>query len=175
MPTRRQFLKAGLAGAASLAAVKVLYDRMHRDPDGVVRAPPLRDDAREIIEALVPVVLAGALPAEARARDEARAAASAGVLGAIRGLPPAAQGELDELFALLAFAPTRVLVAGLRSPWRVAPPEDLAAFLERWRNSRFELLQSGYHALNQLILASWYADPRSWQAIGYAGPPRLSG
>lgn len=36
---------------------------------------------------------------------------------------------------------------------------------------RFDLLKSGYAALHDLILGTWYAQPESWAAIGYPGPP----
>ena len=81
--------------------------------------------------------------------------------------------ELDQLFALLAFAPTRCLVAGVWSPWPEASRESIAAFLLRWRDSRFALLRSAYDALHQIVLGAWYANPRAWPAIGYTGPPSL--
>jgi hypothetical protein len=39
--------------------------------------------------------------------------------------------------------------------------------------SGFMLLRSAYDALHQLVFAAWYGNPRSWPAIGYAGPPVL--
>jgi hypothetical protein len=77
------------------------------------------------------------------------------------------------LFALLAFAPTRCLVAGVWSPWPEASAESIAAFLVSWRDSRFALLRSAYEALHQIVYGAWYGNPRSWPAIGYAGPPSL--
>jgi hypothetical protein len=35
------------------------------------------------------------------------------------------------------------------------------------------LLQQGYQALHDLVLAAWYARPDSWPAIGYPGPPEV--
>ena len=100
--------------------------------------------------------------------------ALAAVEEAISGLPPAAREELGELFSLLDFAPTRCLVAGVWSTWGEATNESIAAFLARWRDSRFALLRSGYGALHQIVLGAWYAQPRAWTPIGYAGPPSLS-
>ena len=59
------------------------------------------------------------------------------------------------------------------SPWPEASREEVTAFLERWRFSRWALLQQGYQALHDLVLAAWYARPDSWPAIGYAGPPEV--
>ena len=97
----------------------------------------------------------------------------AGVARAVAGLPPATQKELGELFALLGFAPARLLAARVGPHWSSASPDDVAAFLERWRTSGLSLLRSAYDALHQLVLAAWYGNPRAWPAIGYAGPPKL--
>jgi len=88
-------------------------------------------------------------------------------------LSPAAQREVGELLSLLTLAPTRGLATGVWSDWAEASVQDVTAFLERWRHSRIGLLQSGYHALHDLVLGAWYADPQSWPSIGYAGPPAL--
>jgi hypothetical protein len=59
-------------------------------------------------------------------------------------------------------------------PWPQAHPDDIGAFLQDWRTSWFSLLQSAYHALHELIMASWYARSESWAALAYPGPPRLA-
>ena len=46
----------------------------------------------------------------------------------------------------------------------------MSAFLQEWRFHRIDMLQTAYHALHDLIIGSWYADPVTWQAIGYPGP-----
>ena len=97
----------------------------------------------------------------------------AGVDKAIAGLSLATQKEIEELFDLLAFAPTRLLAAGLWSPWPEATPEAIGKFLQGWRFSRFNLLKSGYAALHDLVFGAWYARPDTWAAIGYPGPPKV--
>ena len=117
-------------------------------------------------------MLEGALPAgEAAAAARERVVAAVDL--AIAGLPPAVRGEIDELFSLLAFAPTRCLIVGVWSPWPEASRDAIAAFLDRWRDSRFALLRSAFDALHRLILAAWYGNPESWTEIGYLGPPSL--
>ncbi len=126
-----------------------------------------------MVAALVPVILDGALPAAGDARAKAVAATVDGVDQAIAGLAPATQEEIGQLFDLLAFAPTRILVAGVWPAWDIALPGEIAAFLDAWRNSRFDLLRSGYAGLHDLILGAWYARAESWPRIGYPGPPTL--
>ncbi len=173
MPTRRQFIKAGLAGAAALAAAGLFWSRSPRQGPAEAAAPALSAAQRDIVAALAAALLAGALPAAGEERAAAVARAVDGVGVAIAGLSAAAQKELGELFALLGFAPARLLLARLRPGWRMASPEEVAAFLQGWRESRFLLLRSAYAGLHDLVLGAWYGNPDTWAAIGYPGPPRL--
>lgn len=170
--TRRTLLKVGIAGGTALLLTRWLYTATS------VPTPPgsgftaLDTSARAIVAAIVPVLLEGALPT---GRDDAAARADvvSGVDQAIAGLPPAARKELDDLFSLLAFAPTRCLIAGVWTPWPEASRESVAMFLDAWRDSRFALLRSAYGALHQIVFGAWYGKPQAWPAIGYPGPPSL--
>lgn len=159
MTTRRQFLKAGLGGGLLLNVAGCT-----RPSEGGGRS--------RVLTALIPVFLAGALPA-GEGSDRLVARTVEGIDKAISGLSLATQKEIGELFDLLAFAPTRMLVAGIWSPWPEASPEAIGAFIERWRFSRFGLLNSGYAALHDLIFGAWYGRPDTWPAIGYPGPPEV--
>jgi len=127
-----------------------------------------------MVRAIAPVVLASALPADAAAKDRAIAAVAASFDRGVSGLAVSVQKEISDLFTFLDFAPTRVAFAGLWAPVAESTPEEIAAFLSRWRASRFELQQASYQALTQLIQASWYDMPESWGAIAYPGPPALA-
>jgi hypothetical protein len=153
-PGRRRFLQVGLAGTAVLATAGWLAR-----PQG------------GIVEALVPVVLDGSLPSGA-ARERAVRDVTEAFHRAVAGLTPAVQGEVAQLLALFGFAPTRILLTGIVAPLGEASAADVAAFLSRWRTSRFDLMRAGYQALTQLIQAAWYDNPASWGAIGYPGPPK---
>jgi len=169
--SRRTLLKAGLAGAAALVATRWLYTQMSPTTTGQ-RVSALDASSRAVVAAIVPVMLEGALP-RGEASPAAREQVVAGVDLAIAGLPPAVRSEIDELFSLLAFAPTRCLIVGVWSPWPEGSHDAIAGFLDRWRDSRFALLRSAYDALHRLILAAWYGNPESWMQIGYPGPPSL--
>ena len=160
MTTRREFLKTGLAGGALLGVA------------GCTR-PSANGGRAMVLSALIPVMLQGALPDAGEPRQKAIATTVAGVNKAIAGLSLATQKEIEELFDLLAFAPTRMLAAGLWSPWPEATPEAIGKFLQGWRFSRFNLLKSGYAALHDLVFGAWYARPDTWAAIGYPGPPKV--
>lgn len=170
MLTRRQFIKVGLAGAIAFAAVRLL-ERPLAAPDAGRRV--LDEDASRMVAALVPVVLAGALPAEAAERTRAIRETVEAFDRAVSGLSASVQEEVAQLFSFLSFAPTRIGFAGLWVPLDEATPDDLKAFLARWRSSTFQLQRVSYHALTQLIQAAWYGNTESWAAIGYPGPPAL--
>lgn len=175
MPSRRTFIVAGIAGGATLAAAWWL-----RGTRGVAPSPAaaaslaaLDPQAPAITAAVADVMLDGAIPDDAAGRAAALDATVANVARAVEGLPPSVQHELGQLFALLAFAPTRIVVAGMSPSWHDARSADVAAMLARFRDSRFALLRSAYAALHQLVFAAWYGDPAAWPAIGYPGPPEL--
>jgi hypothetical protein len=170
-PSRRTFLKAGVAGGLALLLVR--WVRAPTSSPASPKAFALPLETRAIFAAIIPVMLDGALASGAEAAA-ARSEMLQAIETTIAGLPPASRDELAELFSLLDFAPTRCLVAGVWSPWPEASAPAIEAFLDRWRTSRFALLRSGYGALHQIVLGAWYAQPRAWPAIGYAGPPSLA-
>jgi hypothetical protein len=169
--SRRQFIRVGFAGAALLAATRLL-DR----PAGAANASYriLDEQSAATVTALVPVVLAGALPGDPAARAKAIGEVVETFDRAVGGLALAVQDEIAQLFSFLHFAPTRAAFAGLWSPVSESSAEELAAFLQRWRTSHFDLQRVSYLALTQLIFASWYDNPAAWAVMGYPGPPEVS-
>lgn len=171
MASRRAFLKVGLA-AGVLLAVSHALDASRAPAAGAWRF--LDERGATLVDALVPVVLEGSLPVESAARARARREVVEAFDRAVSGMSPAVRAEVDQLFGLLRFAPARVAVAGLWDPLERAAPGEIAAFLTRWRTSRFELQRAAYQALTQLIQAAWLDNPASWTATGYPGPPKLA-
>ncbi|QNA99474.1 hypothetical protein [Massilia sp. Se16.2.3] len=164
---RRSFLKAGVLGALALAAGGGIY-RMANPP-----APGrfvLDGEARSALGAIVPALLAGALPAAPAERKAAIDTTVQGVHTAISNLPPGVQKEVQDLFGLLALAPARRLLTGVSGGWANAGEAEVTAFLRDWRMHRFALLRTAYGALHDLALGAWYAQPAHWEAIGYPGP-----
>jgi hypothetical protein len=171
LPTRRQFIKVGIAGGAVLVTARWL--------GGPAAAPApghrfLDEAGAAIVAAFVPVVLEGSLPVEGPSRARAVVDVVAAFDRAVAGLSPAVQEEVDQLFGVLRFPPTRLAFTGLWQPVPESTPAQVAAFLTRWRRSRFEIQRAGYQAITQLVQASWYDNPVSWAAIGYPGPPPLA-
>ena len=171
-PNRRTFIAAGAIGVGALAIAGWWKDAPPANVPGKV--PSLSADGRDILRAVVPVMLAGALPADPSARAAAIDETMAALGTAISGLPSAAQAELAQLFALLSLPPVRLAVARLDAPWAQAAPAQVRACLDRFRDSPLILLRAAYGALHQLTFAAWYGNPRAWPAIGYPGPPVLA-
>lgn len=162
--SRRSFLKVGLLGTFALAAAGGIY-RAIQSP--ALPGKFIMDDAaKTVLAGIIPVMLKDAI--DPASNDINRAIAI--VHNAIAGLPLSAQKEVQNLFALLAFGPSRRLFAGIPDDWPQAKQEDIAAFLQNWRTSPFSLLQGAYHGLHDLIIGSWYADESTWAGIGYPGP-----
>ena len=166
--TRRTFLKVGALAALMLAGGGGIWRLTHRP--GPLQRFVLDGEANAALEAMVPAMLAGSLSADPAERAAGVAATTERVHQAILGLPLRAQKEVQDLFGLLALAPARRALTGVSGGWSMATDAQVTAFLQEWRFHRFEMLQSAYHALHDLIIGSWYADPASWDAIGYPGP-----
>jgi hypothetical protein len=169
--SRRRFVFVGLAGAAVLAGARWLMPSAPTDGSAPAGLTP---DAALIVRALAPALLDGALPDDAAERDAAIARTVAAVGAAIEGLPPETREELATLFALLASMPVRIFVARMGGAWRDASIAEANGFLVRLQKSRWSVKRSAYDALHQLTFAAWYADPKTWPAIGYPGPPALA-
>lgn len=171
---RRQFLKTGLWSGLGLATVSSMTFVL-----GGCSKPPvatnfllLREGDITLFRALLPVILAGALPtgaAQAKALDE--------TLHSLDELlyysSEAGHQQLGQLFDLLTFAPTRYLTTGLGHSWAEASAADVDAALQHLKNSGVGLLRSAYIGLLQMSEMAWYLQPQSWVSIGYAHPVKI--
>lgn len=169
--SRRQVLKVGLLGGLLLggAGLAVSLGRPADDPAGGYAR--LRSADLEVLGALVPVILAGAVPAERM--PAALAGTLRGIDDSLTRLSPAMLGLTVQLLDVLALPLTRGPLTGIWGAWSEATPADLGRFLDRWRDSRLALLQRGHASLLQLVLMSWYGRPESWAHCGYPGPPAI--
>ena len=168
-PLRRRLIFTGAAGAAVLVAVRWLQPPRPQQPSA-----GLTPDAADVMRAVTAALLDGALPVDTSMRRAAIDETVAGIGTAIEGLPPPAREELATLFTLLGFAPLRIAFANVDVDWRDADVDTTNAFLVRLQTSRWSVKRIAYDALHQLTFAAWYANPRTWPAIGYPGPPVLA-
>lgn len=165
---RRSFLKLGAAGAAALATVSfsaALSGCGRREHAAAQGFRWLRDADIVMLRALAPVVLDGVALADTDVEASLRRADH--LLGRA-GTP--AQSEVRKLFDLLQWAPTRRFVAGLSHDWNQAQPDELRAWLSRWRGSRIGVFNGGYRLLTRLVASSYFGLPVGGQLAGYPGP-----
>lgn len=162
--SRRSFLKMGLAGVAALAALGGGYAVLHKGkgPGKYV----LDDAAKQVFSAIIPVLLAGALPPGPEPVQQALGR----IQNAIASLALSSQQELADLLKLLASSVGRRYLAGVDDDWSQAKPAQVTAFLQKWRSHRSPTLQTGYQALHDLVIGPWYGDESTWAGIGYPGP-----
>jgi hypothetical protein len=175
-PTRRTLLKVGIAGSALLFAGRWLASPSEAAETSSTPAAALTYlTAADVVVLgrIVPVMLHGALPQDDAQQRVAIGEIISGVDTTIGFQPPAVRQEIKDLFGLLTTGATRVVVAGIWKSWDKASTEDVWGFLDKWRNSRFDLLRSAYLGLNNLIVGSWYGNPKSWSPIGYGGAPKI--
>lgn len=180
---RRGFLKLGLGGtlvlgAAGLGVQLAGYDTT---PAGTLENPaggPQGHDFRflserdiALFQALLPTLLAGALASDPEDRRNAIHGTLVHIDQAITAFSPANRRELRKLFDLLNLAPSRLALAGIWQDWPAVTREQVEAFLQHWRDSRFGLLNSGYIALSKLTNVAFYGAREHWPASGYPGPP----
>jgi hypothetical protein len=163
---RRTLLSVGLATGTLLAlagGTLALLNPGRRE--GVLTA-----SGRSMFAAVAQAVLASTLPADPDARAKALEGHLARVQATIAGMPPSMQAELDELVTIVGSAPGRLALAGLRSDWSGASVADVSAALQGMRGSSLAVRQQAFHALRDITNASYFADPSTWQAVGYPGP-----
>lgn len=126
-----------------------------------------------MLRAVATALLGSALPvaAEPRARELSRVVAAIGAL--ISNLPPSTRKEIADLFGLLGLKPARALL-GYSGDWVGADIPAVGAFIGGLRDSSISLKQQAYFALHDLVIGSYYAEPVTWAATGYPGPPKLA-
>lgn len=172
--SRRNFLRTGVFGTLALSTISVSAMLTGcSSPPAATGFRLLRENDLRVLRALLPVVLAGALPASGRT---AAAEATLHSLDEfLYGTSIAGHKQVSQLFDLLAMPFTRYTMAGLSRDWDKSSEQDLNGFLDKWRYSRFQLLRAGYQGLTQLIVMSWYLQPEAGTAIGYVPPHVVMG
>jgi hypothetical protein len=169
---RRTLLGLGIAGSAALALAGGGAWLLRASP--AWRDGRLLPDGARVMRAVARAVLDGSLPEGAAAQTGALDAHLARLQDSLAALSPASQREVNELLTLLATAPGRIALAGLSTAWDEAAVADIGRALQSMRLSSLSLRQQAYHALRDLTLAAYFADPATWAQLGYPGPLKIS-
>ena len=184
MLTRRKLFKQSAVSAITMLALESCYSspEIPQAPDGLGHYFEfLTPVDRGILSKLSPVILAEGLPTITEQKALAIREIIVGWDIAVSGLPPLTQAEIRKLFSVLdsnfILSLTPRLLTGVPDAWDNT--KEIDEFLNNWRFSDPQSLVTGnelrvgYMGMVELTMASWYANPRSWDFCGYAGPPVL--
>mgnify|MGYP006418796203 CR=1 FL=1 len=184
MLTRRKLFKQSAVNAITMLALESCYSspEIPPAPDGLGHDFEFLTPAdRGILSKLTPVILAEGLPTITEQKTLAISEIIVGWDIAVSGLPPLTQAEIRKLFSVLdsnfILSLTPRLLTGVPDAWDNT--YEIDGFLNNWRFSDPQSLLTGnelrvgYMGMVELTMASWYANPRSWDFCGYAGPPVL--
>ncbi len=174
MVSRRTFLKSSLIFGGIITAGSIVYWKI---PADILLADMEKLNLKFfnaqdqiVLTAIIPVILSGS-----DATRQSVLMVIKNMDNAIQFLPMKSQQELRDLFSLLANKLARAMLAGIWSSWKMASAAEISLFLISWQNSFFDLLQTGYQGLTQLVFGNYYAEPVSWKHLDYPGPPILTG
>lgn len=171
--SRRGLLKVGLLGSAFLATAGVTASL-----SGCSASVPanglatLRSSDMGFLRTLIPVVLAGAVKAEAMPAAAVEKTI-AGIDYSLTRFSPEMLKLTVQLLDVLALGVTRGPLTGVWGSWENANSAQVSGFLLRWQNSSIGLLKMGHASLLQLVMLAWYGQPDSWAHCGYSGPPTV--
>ncbi|MGY8700766.1 MAG: hypothetical protein ACKVJ3_06360 [bacterium] len=184
MLTRRKLFKQSAVSAITMLALESCYSssEIPPAPDGLGHDFEFLTPAdRGILSKLTPVILAEGLPTITGQKALAIREIIVGWDIAVSGLPSLTQAEIRKLFSVLdsnfILSLTPRLLTGVPDAWDNS--KEIDEFLNNWRFSDPQSLLTGnelrvgYMGMVELTMASWYANPRSWDFCGYAGPPVL--
>ncbi len=177
---RRQFLKVGVLGSSLLAGGGLIgslqgcssHQAESADKTQTLSFQFLREKDAIILAALSPVVLKGNFPEQSEQRKKALDQLLLDIDAFLANTSEFAHGQVHQLFDILYFSLTRITLAGLWSSWEEASEKELLAFLDGWRDSRFNTFRQGYILLTQLPTLAFYYQPDNWTEDMYPGPPQ---
>lgn len=167
--SRRQLLKVGLLGTTLLATAGItasLTGCSDQRPGAGFHV--LRESDLPFLQRVLPLLLAGAI--DGQRQSAATQATLKSLDDMLMHFSPAMRDETLQLFDIMTLPLTRGPLTGIWSGWQQASDGAIRQFLQRWQNSRFDLLNKGHGALLQLVSIAWYCDEQAWAHCNYRTP-----
>ncbi|QIZ77844.1 twin-arginine translocation signal domain-containing protein [Ferrimonas lipolytica] len=158
---RRTFLYGSLAGVAAVTVgISVV-------PTAAPNST-LTDQQSWIIQALVPVVLAGTQSPQQLQQLAPRLVEA--ISQTIQTLPPNTRAQLDELLGLLDNRVALLALTGSTVPLAQRQPQQLTQILNQWRHHFLDTIKLAYVGLKEPIFAAYWGDPSHWSEFNYQAP-----
>lgn len=172
---------AALGGAVVIGGLAGCSARPLHDPRKPATASSpshewyfLTEEDRILLAALIPAIVGPPLPEDTAEREAAITRTIEDMDQAFHFMGPPNQAEFRQLFDMLQFTPTRLTLARVSSYWPNVSDAQAEAFLQRWRNSSFNIFNKAYLGLIQVTNAAWYGRPAHYAQMGYPGPPEYT-
>ncbi len=170
-PTRRSVLKKGLLGGLLLGASGAGLLAFRRGSPTALPAEGLI--SFDLLEfSVVAAIASRMIPVRAGfpSNDQVRVAFNADRV--LARADPSARKDVKQLLRLVENGLANFLFGGRPQAFTALSPEAQDAVLSEWQASRLTVRRTGFQALRALVMASYYASPVAWAAVGYRGPPQ---
>ncbi len=174
MPSRRQFMKWTVTTAAALSGGVVGYQLLQKEDMSSLNADQYSFLSQEdcvLLLAICPVILGEGNIIHWQQQKVPLITLLNNLDQAIGHFSLHSQQELRELLDLLWSRLGKLMLAGVWLSWTESSATSIDQFLSDWRNSWLEPLNQGYAVLQQLTMAAFFSEQKSWSLCGYPGPP----
>jgi hypothetical protein len=168
--SRRGFLKKGLFGGLLLAVGGGTWLALKKGARVSLPA-----DLQVLDERRWPVVLALVdrfIPARTGFPSAASLDTAKGVDTILTLVDESSRVEIRQLLMLFENALPNFLFGLRTTPFTLLSPQEQDEVLQEWMTSRVPLRRTGFLALRTLVMSAYYANPATWPAVGYPGPPK---
>lgn len=163
---RRQFLTLGVASAVVISTGATIYQQS--EIDTIIDS--FDDETTSVLVAIIPVLLQGTLPADAKQRKLKVSQVIADMQKTIATLPPATQAEIKQLFDLLKSRLAMLIFTGQFSHLESMSSAQKMSLLDAWRFSYLDMLKVAFSGLKELVFAAFYSNPDNWGVLNYQKP-----
>jgi len=172
--SRRRFLKTGVLGALALSGASFVGRWARASEQSAGSYAFFRGTDIALARAVLTSFVEAGLPKDPAARAAAIDEALVVADRYFSSFSLAVQADALQAFDLLNSWLVRRWIAGVSAPWESASTQEVSAFLEGFRTSRFDTFRQIYRLLEGMATVGWYGRPASWPQLGYPGPVQIA-
>lgn len=165
-PSRRLFLKAGLAGGALLTVGGV---GLALQPGVLGPVPALLQVLDATTWSVTAAVARRMCPATGPAADAIDVASR--VDAQLAKMHPGDAAEVVQGLILLENGLAGVILGGGPRAFTASSPAAQDARLRAWQTSSLAVLRKAYKAIRGLVVTAYFSHPETYAFTGYPGPP----